>query len=47
MFVYRYGKLYGVPRMLGVKDMVATLGAWEIPPPFHPRKDTPGSEAVV
>jgi LmbE family N-acetylglucosaminyl deacetylase len=33
---YRYGELYCLPRPVGVKDMVAMLGAWEIPPPFSP-----------
>ena len=32
----RYGELYALPRPLGVPDMVATLGAWKIPPPFPP-----------
>jgi len=31
---YRYGELYVLPRPVGVKDMVAMLGAWEVPPPF-------------
>jgi len=44
---YHYGELYALPRPLGVKDPIATLGHWELPPPFHPREDTPGSEAVV
>ena len=44
---YHYGELYALPRPLGVKDPIATLGHWELPPPFQPRKDTPGSEAVV
>ena len=34
----RYGELYALPRPLGVTDMVALLGNWEIPPPF---KGTP------
>ncbi len=33
---YRYGELYALPRPAGVKDMVAMLGAWEVPPPFSP-----------
>ena len=33
---YRYGELYALPRPVGVKDMVAMLGAWEVPPPFSP-----------
>ncbi len=34
---YLYGELYALPRPLGVKDPIATLGQWEIPPPFaHP-----------
>ena len=30
----KYGEMYALPRMLGVVDMVALLGAWQIPPPF-------------
>lgn len=30
----RYGELYTLPRPLGVTDMVAVLGEWQIPPPF-------------
>jgi LmbE family N-acetylglucosaminyl deacetylase len=33
---YLYGELYALPRPLGVKDMIATLGQWEVPPPFVP-----------
>lgn len=33
---YRYGELYCLPRPVGVKDMIAMLGLWEIPPPFSP-----------
>lgn len=32
---FRYGELFALPRPLGVKDMIATLGAWEVPPPFR------------
>ncbi len=31
---YAYGELYAVPRPIGVKDLVQTLGQWEVPPPF-------------
>jgi len=34
---YRYGELYALPRPLGVTDMVAALGDWQIPPPFDAR----------
>ncbi|MHC5111709.1 MAG: PIG-L family deacetylase [Planctomycetota bacterium] len=30
----RYGEMYALPRLLGVEDMVSTLGAWNVPPPF-------------
>lgn len=30
----RYGELYALPRLLGVTDMVAALGEWNVPPPF-------------
>jgi len=30
----RYGELYALPRPLGTADMVALLGAWQVPPPF-------------
>lgn len=30
----KYGELYALPRLLGVTDMVALLGDWQIPPPF-------------
>lgn len=30
----RYGEAYALPRLLGVTDMVAVLGEWQIPPPF-------------
>jgi LmbE family N-acetylglucosaminyl deacetylase len=33
---FRYGELYAMPRMLGIKDMVGLLGPWEVPPPFRP-----------
>ncbi len=33
---YRFGELYALPRPVGVKDMLAMLGAWEVPPPFSP-----------
>ena len=33
---YRYGERYALPRPVGVKDLVAALGAWEVPPPFSP-----------
>jgi len=33
---YRYGELYALPRPIGVKDPIAMLGAWEVPPPFSP-----------
>lgn len=33
---YRYGELYVLPRPVGAKDLVAVLGAWEVPPPFSP-----------
>jgi bacillithiol biosynthesis deacetylase BshB1 len=33
---YRYGELYALPRPMGVKNMLAMLGAWEVPPPFSP-----------
>lgn len=29
-----YGELYALPRPLVVSDMVATLGAWNVPPPW-------------
>jgi len=32
---YVYGELFALPRPVGVKDMVALLGAWEVPPPFR------------
>jgi bacillithiol biosynthesis deacetylase BshB1 len=35
MVGYRYGELYALPRPIGTRDMVATLGAWEIPAPFN------------
>jgi len=35
----RYGETYALPRPLGVTDMVATLGAWQIPPPFPTTSD--------
>ena len=31
---FRYGELYALPRPIGVSDMVALLGDWNIPPPF-------------
>jgi len=34
----RYGETYALPRPLGVTDIVALLGDWQIPPPF---KQTP------
>lgn len=40
---YRYGELYALPRPIGVKDMTALLGAWEVPPPF---KAPVGTEAL-
>lgn len=30
----KYGELYALPRPVGVTDMVALLGDWQIPPPF-------------
>ncbi len=39
---YSYGETYALPRPAAVKDMVAMLGDWEIPPPFDP-KSPPGS----
>ncbi|MFQ5461456.1 MAG: PIG-L family deacetylase [Phycisphaerae bacterium] len=30
----RYGEAYAMPRPLGITDMVATLGTWQVPPPF-------------
>ncbi len=32
----KYGELYALPRPLGVTDMVALLGKWQIPAPFDP-----------
>lgn len=34
---YQYGEAYCLPRPLGVSDLVATLGDWQIPPPFDPQ----------
>ena len=31
----RFGELYALPRPLGVTDLVALLGNWQIPPPFQ------------
>jgi len=30
----RFGECYAMPRPLGVTDLVATLGKWNVPPPF-------------
>ncbi len=35
----KYGEMYALPRMLGVGDMVALLGDWQIPPPFKEAAD--------
>lgn len=32
---YRYGELFALPRPVGTGDIVAALGAWQVPPPFE------------
>jgi LmbE family N-acetylglucosaminyl deacetylase len=38
---FRFGETYALPRLLGVGDMVALLGAWAVPPPFDPKSPPP------
>ena len=40
---YAYGELYALPRPIGTKDMIRTLGDWEVPAPFKQPEEYPGT----
>jgi LmbE family N-acetylglucosaminyl deacetylase len=42
---FRYGEAYALPRPLGMKDFIAALGDWQIPPPFDPKNPPRGKSS--
>ena len=40
---YAYGELYALPRPIGTKDMIQTLGDWDVPAPFKQPEEYPGT----
>ncbi len=40
---FAYGELYALPRAIGTADMIRMLGEWNIPAPFKPPEEHPGT----